>query len=561
MSIVTATIKSAGSPLPAVYELLSIEVSREINRIPMAEMILIDGNPAKGSFLLSDDDFFEPGKEVEILLRYEGEAGGDESIFKGLVLRHTLESSTTSSTLHVELTDPVFGMTRGRNSAVFTGTDSKVIKALIGKGGATVGSIPDTKIDYPEMVQYYCSDWDFMLSRAEANNLVVGVEDKKVSLYELKISGAAKHKFTYGISDIYSFEMEADASHQYESVQSVAWDIKTQKLSKNSKAAAFPLRQSDLEGSSIAGKFGGKEVLLNSTVPLDVKETQNWADGFMARTSMSLLRGVISVPGFARISLMDVMKLTSFGKRFSGKTLVTGFRHSVDQDGWQTHIQFGLSAAPFSSSPHILDSPAAGLLPGVNGLQIGLVADFEEDKEGKEFRVRVILPGVDPQKGVVWARLSSPDAGKGRGYFFRPEKGDEVIVGFFNDDPRQAVILGSLYSSVNVPPDGAEKMDKENALKGIVSKSGIVMEINDTDQTFSFRTSDNQFILLDEKNKAIMIRDLNENTITLDDKGITLAVADKLTIEAKGDMELKGKNITLNASANVTIKGSKVDVK
>ena len=32
------------------------------------------------------------------------------------------------------------------------------------------------------------------------------------------------------------------------------------------------------------------------------------------------------------------------------------------------------------------------------------------------------------------------------------EKDDEVIIGFLNADPRSPVILGSLFSKVNVPP-------------------------------------------------------------------------------------------------------------
>jgi uncharacterized protein involved in type VI secretion and phage assembly len=262
---------------------------------------------------------------------------------------------------------------------------------------------------------------------------------------------------------------------------------------------------------------------------------------------------------------MEVMELKGVGKRFNGKTLITGIRHTIEHGGWTTHLQFGLSGRSFSREPFIEDAPAAGLLPAVQGLQIGIVDAFEEDGS-KEFRVQVILPGVDPDKGKVWARLASPEAGlgvdgKGRGYFFRPEKGDEVAVGFFNDDPRHAVILGSLYSSKNAPPQGWEKLDAENALKGIVSKTGIRFQVDDKAKTLKLLTSEDQYILIDEDKKGIEIKDLNENTITLDDKGISIKVADKLVIEAKGDIELKGKNITLEASANVEIKGSKVDVK
>ena len=55
--------------------------------------------------------------------------------------------------------------------------------------------------------------------------------------------------------------------------------------------------------------------------------------------------------------------------------------------------------------------------------------NFKDDPD-KEFRVEVKIPAVTPRDGTLWARLCSPDAGKGRGFFFRPEVGDEVVVGF-----------------------------------------------------------------------------------------------------------------------------------
>ncbi len=561
MPIITVTIKSSGKVLSQEHSLLSLEINREVNRIPSAELVLMDGDAAQQEFALSDEVFFEPGKEIEILLNYEDGQEKASTVFKGLVVGHNLEVNAHQSTLTVRAQDEAVKMTKGRKSMVFQEkADSDIFKTLISDNGLKAGKVDKTKAKHEEIVQHYCTDWDFLLTRAEANNLLVVAEDGEISATELKISGSAKHVFEYGISEIIGFEMEADAGQQFESIESVSWDIKAQKLTKKTKAAEFALSQSNLKGKSVAGELGGKEYLLKSVVALDPAEMKPWADGAMARTRMSFLRGVMSVPGFAKINLLDIMELLSIGKRFNGTTLVTGIRHTVKDGEWQTDVQFGLSGKSFSKSPNILDSPATGLLPAIQGLQIGIVDAFEEDG-GKEFRVRVILPCIDPAKGKVWARLASPEAGKERGYFFRPEKGDEVVVGFFNNDPRHAVILGALFSSKNVPPKGWEKLDDKNALKGIMTKSGITIEFNDDDQTLKFLTSEKQSILMDEKNKSIEIIDLNKNTITLNDKGIEIKVADKLAIEAKGDIEIKGKNIKLDASANVEIKGSKVDVK
>lgn len=570
MSVVTATIKSEGKTLSPMYELMSIDVHTEVNRIPYAELVLIDGDPAKQEFALSDEAFFEPGKEVEIQLRYEGGKGGNETVFKGLVVRHNLEANALDSLLTVELRDKALAMTMGRHNALFEKKkDSDIIGDLISQSGVTKGDVPSTKATHEEMIQYNCTNWDFMLLRAQANNLLVTVDEGKVDLHDLKISGSAKHQFEYGISNIYRFEMEADASHQYKSVSSVAWDIKTQQLTKKSEAKDFSLAQSDLKGATIAGKLGGDEYSLYNPVPLLPEETSAWADAYMARYRMSMLRGTICVEGFAKVKLMDVLELKGIGKRFNGKTLVTGIRHSVNEDGWQTCLQFGLSPEAFALQPNIAAPDAGGLLSKVSGLQVGLVDAFEEDKEGKEFRVRVQLPGLGKGDTKIWARLAGPDAGIKRGLFFRPEKGDEVVLGFFNNDPRQAVILGAMYSSKNTPPEAWSKLDKENAFKGFVSKTGITFQIDDKEQTLSFLTSEKQSVVMDEKKKSIIIKDLNENTITLSEDGISIKSAKDLQVEAAGDMtikadgdcNIKASNITLDASGNVDIKGSAVDVK
>ena len=52
----------------------------------------------------------------------------------------------------------------------------------------------------------------------------------------------------------------------------------------------------------------------------------SWADATLARSRLGLIRGRVSVPGFADLSLLDVIEIKGIGKHFNGKTLVTGWR-------------------------------------------------------------------------------------------------------------------------------------------------------------------------------------------------------------------------------------------
>jgi len=243
-----------------------------------------------------------------------------------------------------------------------------------------------------------------------------------------------------------------------------------------------------------------------------------------------------------------VIELRGMGKRYSGKALVTGVRHQVADGLWTTDIQFGLSAEPFSSkNANIVDTKAAGLLPGVNGLQIGIVEQLDDPE--KESRVKVKVAAIDNENGSIWSRLATLDAGKDRGMVFWPEVGDEVILGFLNDDPRNPVILGSVHSSANTTPIVS---DDKNAIKGVVTREGLKMLFNDEEKTITISTSDNSSIIINDKDKSIEVKDANSNSVKLSDKGITLNSAKDVIIEAGANVKIKGKAVEID--------GNKVDV-
>lgn len=555
MSLATPTILSAGQRIDPAYQLISIDVRREVNRIPRAHLTLLDGDAAKRDFPISNAATFEPGKEIEIKLRYEGEPESDTTVFKGRVIRHGVEANAEGSLLTVEVKDAAVKLTQARKSSVFRDqSDDQVIGKIIADGGLKKGTLPATQLKHPEIVQYYCTDWDFILSRADVHGLLVVVNDGEISLRKIELNGTPKHRFEYGLDEIYNFEIEADAGSQFPNIQSIGWDLKNQKPSKPAKAKAFSQSIGNLDGAKLAKTVGFGPYTLSHPVPLGPAELQAWADGRMARIRMSLIRGRVAVPGFGDLKLLDVMEIAGIGKRFNGKTFVSGICHRLDEFGWHTDIQFGLSPDGFCSESDIQEAPAAGLLPAVSGLQIGIVDKFEKDPD-KELRVKVILPGLDAKTGAVWARLASSDAGKDRGCFFRPETGDEVVLGFFNDDPRKPVILGALFGSRNSPPADFGAPSEKNLKKGFITKGGTKLTFTDDEKaSLLVETKGQGKILLDDDKESIQISDKHGNSLVMDKNGIQLK-------SEKGIQLKSGKDLKFEASGNVEIKGAKVDVK
>lgn len=548
MGVVTISVLCNGSTISREYALLYLDVSHEFNRIPTAELGFIDGDAASQNYPISESEDFAPGSQVEIKLSYEGNRE-DKTVFKGVVVKQGLQMDNSGGMLVAEMSDEAIKMTVSRKSAVFADKkDSEVISDLISQQGLNTGTIASTELSHKKLVQYYSSNWDFMLSRAEVNGLLVSVSAGSISLARPDLSQSVKRSFDFKTDEVFEFAFEADAHRQFSAVQSIGWDVGQQALMNPVQAEVFTIEQGNFDADTFARAVGGTEEILMAGVRIDSQEAQAWADSKMMRSRLSMLRGRFRIPGTAEIEVGDVIQIDGVGRRFSGKTIVTAVRHHVSSGAWETHLQFGLDAESFATQTSIVDVKASGLLPGVNGLQIGLVSGTADPDD--ENRIEVKIPAIDAQSGTVWARLAMPDAGNERGLLFRPETGDEVILGFLNDDPRQAIIIGSVFSSANKAPFEA---DDKNPEKGIVTRSGMKLVFDDEKKSLTISTSDDNVITINEQDKFVEVKDANDNTVKLSSDGISLDSGKDVIIKSSGDIKIQ-------ASGNVEIKGSKIDV-
>ncbi len=537
----TTTLLSDGKEMDAKYGLISVEVIKTVGKIPLAQIVLSEGRELSNKFELSDQSFFEPGKKIEVKVRYEADPKSEATVFKGVVVKHAVRIDADKSCLIVDLKDDAIKLLAKRKSTVYKDqTDADIIKKAIGNSGGTAGQIATTTGTHPQMVQYQCTDWDFVLSRTDANGHWVIVDDGTISTIEPKLSGSAAHTYEYDIDQIYAIEMNADIQHQRKKVESAAWDANKLGLTAKKDAKDFSLAQGNLDPAEMAGAVGGDDLSLVDAVALIPEETEAWANARMVKDRLSMMRGYIEVKGDGSIKPGELMALKGMGERFNGTTLISGVRHQIDSDGWRTAVQFGVSAKWFAERRDLSDLQASGLVPAVTGLQLGVVQAFEEDPDGQH-RVKVSVPSIDATDQFVWARLTSADAGGDRGLMFRPEADDEVVLGFLNGDPRQAIVLGSVHSSKNAPPF---PVSGKNEKKGFLSREGLKIEIDDDTKTVTLETPGGNKILM-EDDSGITLKCKNGNELLLNKAGITLTSA---------------KNVSV-VGTNITIKGTKIDMK
>lgn len=545
--VLSVTVLSNGNPLADTTQILSIEIKQSFNRIPYAKIQLLDGDMPNATFPLSETDDFKPGSAITIKAGYDSVVA---TIFEGVVIKHGIKiSGENDARLVIECKDKALAMTVGRKNANFVDKkDSDIISQLIGTYSGLSSDVTATDTTFKELVQFYCSDWDYMLARAEVNGLLVNVDAAKVSVKAPEVSGTPVLTVTYGI-DLIEFQAELDSRSQLQSVQGTTWDLATQAIQQQQATPQALTGQGDLDSATLASVLGLSSFNLQSAIPLDNSALTAWTKAQQLKAGLSRIRGRMSFQGSSVVKVGTLVELKGVGARFNGNVLVSGVSHDLREGNWVTEVDFGMPPSWFTEQEEVAAPPAAGVTAGVGGLQIGIVKKLDADPES-QYKVQVSVPVMNAETDGVWARLSNFYASNSFGAFFIPEIGDEVILGYFNDDPSHPVILGSLYSSKQKAP---YELTADNFKKAIITRSKLKVEFDDDKKIITIVTPANNTIVISDDGKSILLQDQNSNKVELNQSGITLDTPKDIVMSAKG-------KITLDAVGNVEIT-AKADVK
>ncbi len=548
-AVVTFTVKVNGSVIPKTVNVYSIDTFIEIDRIAGAKIVIFDGDPANEDFPVSSEELFIPGNEIEIHAGYSTE---EELVFKGVIIKHGITvQKNGSSLLKIDCRSVLTKLTIGGKSRYFSEKkDSELISEILDENKIEY-DLQETEVTHEGMVQFDACDWDFIISRAEANGLLVTEEDGKLKTFKPDFSTDPVLELSYG-SSIIDFDAEIDARTQIPTVNTRSWDYAS--LERLEVEAAEPdiEEPGNISCEELAKALGVESYTLQHGGQLTEQELQTWADGYFQKIRISKIRGKVKFQGYSQIKPGDLIGLSGLGERFNGKAFVSGVRHQIAEGVWTTVAQFGLASDRLVEKFPVNTLNASGLLPAIKGLQVGIVTQIHDDPAG-EYRILVKLPIINPDEEGTWARVIAPDAGDSRGFFFRPDIGDEVLVGFINDDPRHAVILGMLHSSAKPAPLEATE---DNYEKVIVTGGELKIYFEDDKKIIKLETPGGNIISLSEEDEGITLEDQNGNKVVLNADGITLDSAKDIILKAAGDVKTEGVNIENKASANYKSEGS-----
>lgn len=546
--LVTHKLLLEGNELSGIYQIMSIVVHNEVNRIPMAQIVLIDGDAASQDFKLSNEDLLIPGKKIEIKAGYHSD---EETIYKGIVVKHSIKIKDNSSLLIVECKDEAVKLTIGRKSKYFYDVkDSDVFEEIIGTYGLQK-EVETTNYSHKELVQYNTSDWDFIVSRAQANGKLCFVENGKISIKKPDLTAAPVETVAFG-SSMLDFDAEMDARNQFAKVSSYSWNASNQELLEMEAKDPSVSLNGNLAPSDLSDVVKLENLELRHGGNVTDTELQDWADAKLLFQQLSKVRGRVKFQGIPAVKPNTIITLEGVGDRFNGKAYITGVFHEIANGNWTVNAQFGLNPEWFSETYDINTPSASGIIPSIKGLHIGIVTQLQDDPNGED-RILVKIPIINNEEQGIWCRVAALDAGDNRGTFFRPEIEDEVIIGFINEDPNDAIVLGMLHSSAKPAP---LKANDDNHQKGIFTRSEMKVLFDDEKKSIAIETPSGKKITLDEDKGSIIIEDENSNVITIDSAGIKMESAGDISIKATGDVKIEGTNVNLKATAQFKAEGS-----
>ncbi|HEX8268458.1 MAG TPA: phage baseplate assembly protein V [Flavobacterium sp.] len=235
---------------------------------------------------------------------------------------------------------------------------------------------------------------------------------------------------------------------------------------------------------------------------------------------------VIKEPSFSLTgNVIDGLQEQNFGSY-----IVTDIMHICDESGNYHNT--------FDAVPDTVMSPPYGNVhsfPSADSQPATVVANNDPAGLG---RVQVAFAWQTASgTNTPWVRMVNPHTGGGKGFYFVPEVGEEVLVAFEGGNAEKPFVLGSMYSGAA----SSGYADESNTVKAIHTRSGHIIKFTE-DQSIVITDKSGNAIVLDTTGKNINIT--APETVTISAKNIQLNADESITSSA-------GKNISATAAGDI----------
>jgi len=225
----------------------------------------------------------------------------------------------------------------------------------------------------------------------------------------------------------------------------------------------------------------------------------------------------IKEPAFSLTgNLLDGLQEQNFGNY-----IITDIMHICDESG-NYHNSF-------DAVPENVVSPPYGNVHSFPTAESQPATVISNDDPSGLGRVQVAFAWQkDAGANTPWLRMTNPHSGGGKGFYFIPEVGEEVLVAFEGGNAEKPFVLGAMYNG------GASSgyAASDNSVKAIHTRSGHIIKFTE--------------------DESILITDKSGNEIILDTVGSNISISAPQTINISAtDINISAtNNINFSAGAN-----------
>ena len=575
LPIVQCTVALDGAPLPPAMQgqLIRALIDNSLSVPDQCTLELRDHDHS-----LADDGRFSIGKTVSVTI----DGTQDGPIFDGEITSLEREySHELPAVTIVRALDKGHRLHRGRKSKVFVqASPSDAVKTVCDAAGLTAGTVHAIDARQPYIAQVEQSDADFCAGLARTWGRLFFVSKGKYHLIAppppgQPITGHADIELDPGMN-LRRLLYTMSSGSQVPSVEVRSWSVadKVAVVGTATTPASMATPGVGSTGGSIASAaFGPSRFVASGNRVESQAEATLLAQALLDQLSNAFVEVDGLASGDPKLVAGSSIKLVHCSTKMDGSYFLTSTQHVYDAGGYETRFTAAgtrdRSLLAMVSGGDLdagrLGEPAAT----VPGALVGVVSnnDPSSDAQLKPAgvpMVKVKLPDFLNGSGDFesdWLRVCQPGMGADTGMLFLPEVNDEVLVIFERGDFRRGYVLGGVHNGKDKPWPGAElasvvENGKVNR-RWLASKKGASLVFQDKAGAESVR-------LASHDDKLSLELDVAGTTITVDAQGdVTIKAANngKITLESEGDMSLKGKKIDIEAtSGDVNVKGLNVTV-